>query len=340
MKHNPEIISRNAVIIEYFKQGMTQREITAKTGISKSTVQRVIKKHMELKTMLRSPGSGRRPSLSVQDLATIKSEVAKNPKISGNKLAAKLSENLGTIASSKTIRRAIHSIGLESYTPRKIALLSQKNIKDRFFHGNKWSSWPITTWRKVLYTDETKINLFSSDGRQRVWRKPNTSLNINNCVPTVKHGGGGIMVWGCMSYEGVGSLVIINGIMDRYLYKRIIAENLEPSKLKLALPDDFLFQQDNDPKHKSKYVTEYFENNDIKVMSWPSQSPDMNPIEHLWDYIKREVRKRQPSNIRALTENVIEIWNAVPKEFCQKLINSMPRRVEALVRAKGGPTRF
>ena len=148
------------------------------------------------------------------------------------------------------------------------------------------------------------------------------------------------MVWGCISSRGVGSLVFIESIMDKYLYKRILSENLLVSKEKLGLNDDFIFQQDNDPKHTSKYVKDFFEKNEIKVLNWPSQSPDLNPIEHLWDYIKREIRKRQPSSVKEMKEKIKEIWNEVPKEFCKKLVDTMPKRIEEVMRSKGKHTSF
>jgi DDE superfamily endonuclease len=198
----------------------------------------------------------------------------------------------------------------------------------------------LRQWDKVLFTDETKINLFSSDGRIRVWREPKRRLSVENCLPTVKHGGGGVTMWGCMSSKGVGKLVFIDGTMDRYSYKRILAENLASSCEILDLPEDFIFQQDNDPKHKSKYVQEFFTENGINVLDWPSQSPDLNPIEHLWDHVKREVRKRSPKNIRELREKIMEIWNEITPDLCKRLVYSMPKRIEEVVRAKGGPTSF
>ncbi|GFU84723.1 transposable element Tc1 transposase [Trichonephila clavipes] len=109
-------------------------------------------------------------------------------------------------------------------------------------------------WKKVIYNDESKFNIFGSDGRRTVWRKPNTALDPKNLRPTVKQGGGSVMVWGCMASNGVGNLVFIDGIMDHNPCIDILNNNLEESAKKLGLDRNFIFQQDNDPKHTARNV--------------------------------------------------------------------------------------
>jgi DDE superfamily endonuclease len=203
-----------------------------------------------------------------------------------------------------------------------------------------WSSWTIKKWERVLFSDETKINLYSSDGRIKVWRKPKKALEDGNFVSTVKHGGGGVLLWGSMSSNGVGNLVVIDSIMDKILYKKILVQNLEASVEKLGLGDDFIFQQDNDPKHRAEFVLDFFDENDINLLEWPSQSPDLNPIEHLWDYIKRELRKRDIKSIKKLKEVIMEIWTSIPADFCKRLVYTMPDRIEEVIRAKGKHTNY
>ena len=139
---------------------------------------------------------------------------------------------------------------------------------------------------------------------KRVFHKVGEALKAKNSRPTLKHGGGSIMIWGCMSSKGVGKIVIIKGIMDKLYYKSILTKNLRPSAVKMSLANDFTFQQDNDPKHTSAIVKDYFTHKDIKVLDWPSQSPDLNPIEHLWYHLKQEVRKVKVKNLKDLEAEV------------------------------------
>ena len=115
-----------------------------------------------------------------------------------------------------------------------------------------------TIWKKVLLSDETIIELFGHQGERYVWHKLNTSHHPENSknIPTVKHGGGRIMLWGCFSSAGIGKLVRIEGTMDGAKYREILEENLFQSSRDLRLGRRFTFQQDNDPKHTAEATPE------------------------------------------------------------------------------------
>lgn len=157
--------------------------------------------------------------------------------------------------------------------------------------ANEYINKPLEFWKKVIFTDESKFCLFGSDGNKSVWRKNKMALDPKNVCPTVKHGGGSIMVWGCMSWNGTGNLTVIEGILNARTYVEILRDNLFQSASKLGIRDDFLFQQDNDPKHTARVTKEFLLYKVPRRLNTPPQSPDLNPIENLWYFLDQEVRK-------------------------------------------------
>ena len=127
---------------------------------------------------------------------------------------------------------------------------------------------------KILWSDETKIELFGLNTKRHVWRKPAT-------IPTVKHGRGSIMLWGCFSLAGTGRLVRIKAKMNGAKYREILDENLLQSAKDLRLGRRFTFQQDNNPKHTAKTMQEWLLDKPLNVLEGPSQSlePDQTSLE-------------------------------------------------------------
>ena len=165
-------------------------------------------------------------------------------------------------------------------------------------------------------------------------KKRGKTIAKKNILNTVKFAGGSVMFWGRFSYKGVGNLVVIEGIMDRFQYLDIIRKNIVPSAEKLEI-SKFSFQQNNDPKHTSNIVKDFFVRNNIHLVDHPAQSSDINPIEHLWAHIKKKLENKNFLTRDALITEVRAILNSIPLEVCQNLIMSMKKRVKAVIQAEG-----
>jgi transposase len=242
-----------------------------------------------------------------------------------------------------TVRRALKRQGLKAVVKRKRPLLLPRHRKERMHFAERHLHWTVEDWKRVIYSDETKINRLGSDGRDWVWKRPGEGLSDRMVKSTLKFGGGSIMLWGCMLWEGAGFATRIEGKMDAKLYTAILEDELQQTlEYYGKTPQDIIFQQDNDPKHTSKLAQKWLKDHRFTVMIWPAQSPDINPIEHLWVHIKAKLAEFEypPKGIQELWERVQKLWDEIPASVCQNLIESMPRRVEALYKAKGRHTKY
>lgn len=159
-------------------------------------------------------------------------------------------------------------------------------------------------------------------------------------MPTVKHGGGGAMIWGCMASNGVGRMEFIESTMDKYAYLNILKRNLKQSAEELGLGSDYYFQQDNDPKHTAHILKLWLLYNVPNQLRTPPQSPDLNPIEHLWDSLERKIRQRTITSKSMLKDVLQEEWAKITSTETSKLVDSMPKRLAEVLKRKGYPTSY
>ena len=266
--------------------------------------------------------------------------VEKEPRKTSIQIQADLQVQ-GTIVSSRTIRRCLNENGLHGRRPRKTPLLRGRHKKARLDFAKMHVDKPQSFWENVLWTDETKLELFGKSHQPYVYRRKNEAFKEKNTMPTVKHGGSSVMFWDCFAASGTGCLESVQGTMKSEDYQGILERNIQPSVRKLCLSRrSWVFQQDNDPKHTSKSTQEWMRRKCWTVLKWPAMSPDLNPIEHLWKELKLAVGRRHPSNLRELEQFAQEEWAELPVEKWRNLIQSYRKHLTAVIASKGCATKY
>lgn len=326
-------------IISAYKEEKTYRKISEELHVPVSTVGYVIKKWKTNGSHENRPRPGAPRKISEKAARKIVRRVKSEPFVTRKELQKDLSA-AGTEVCKRTISSELHRQQLKSRSPRKTPMLKKCHIKSRLEFAKTNLQYNDDYFKQILWSDESKIELYGHNDATHVWREDGAAYIQKNTIPTVKHGGGSIMVWGCFAYNGTGELRIIDDTLNSAKYIKILEDCLQSSVQKLGLEPDWMFQQDNDPKHTAKVTRAWFEDNNIKVMKWPSQSPDMNPIENLWKLLKKRIRERRPKDLSELKLFAMEEWANIPIKTCQVHVETYRNRLRALVANKGGPTKY
>ena len=241
----------------------------------------------------------------------------------------------------KTVRNRLREFGLRVCRPNVGLPLSRARSARRmaWVTAQALRRFPIRQWRCVFFTDESRFTLFRADGRRRLYRRRGERFADACVFERDRYRGRSVMVWGGISHGVKSPLIVVPGNLTAV---RCRDEILRPVAVPLVQQHQMTFQHDNARPHVARVCQAFLANNNIVPLDWPPYSPDLSPIEHLWDELDRRVRRRRntPNTLGQLRTALLEEWENIPMRKINALVNSMQRRIRAVINARGGHIRY
>jgi hypothetical protein len=244
--------------------------------------------------------------------------------------------------SSQLVRKVLIDNGYKACRAKKKILISEANKTKRVEFARDMLNNNREIFRDIVYSDESRFNLFNSDGRVLVRRRPGEAFN-EDCIQyrTSVTNQIGIMVWGCISVIGPGPLIRVEGNENGEKYLEMISFNLGKWYPKLFEDEDSLyFMHDKAGAHRANIVTNAIEASGLNILVFPAQSPDFNLIEAVWNWIDIKIKGKVFDTQDEIWQCVKNLWYSIPNEIINNLYRSIPRRFQAAIDSNGGPTRY
>lgn len=325
------IYSRTRVV-ELIESGLSQRQVAKELKISRCGVQEVLKKYKKEGKVEDMQRTGRPKAFNERQERLLVRNVKIDPFLTASALRNKF--NWSKMVTVQTVRNILRRYKLFGRITAVKPLLSKLQKKKRFEWCKEHIQWAPTKWNSVIFSDESAIEL-RSKRRKYVRRPKKTRYNEKYILKSTKFTSK-LLVWGGVKANGKRFLVRCIGNVNSQEYQIILDE---------ALPHLYnsrcIFQHDGATCHTSRSTTEYLDQKQIRILkNWPPQSPDLNVIENIWDYLKQKLDMKVTNTLDDLWTAAYDEFHKIPDEYIKRLFDSIPRRLTAVLSRKGGNTKY
>lgn len=324
-------------IIELSNDGIAQRAISQQLNVAQTTVGGIIRLYRRTGCIepKRLGNCGRKSIMSAREKRRLRLQCLKNPTNTARELKTLLGGHWLNI-SDRSTRRYLQHLNFFSFRPSKSPSLNNAQKSRRYRWALAHRNWTVEDWSRVIFSDETYIDMPGYNKPSFVRREKGRKISLCHTVqhrPFKKR----IMIWGAVCSTGVGPIAVVEGTMTSAKYKRLVEEKIIP----FAEEFDY-FQQDNAPSHVSREMVEFFELHGVQLLDWPPYSPDLNVIENIWAVLKMKLRNRHIQNSSQLPDLIKEIWfnDEAMIRTCRSVFQSLPKRINACIKAKGGYLKY
>jgi transposase len=322
--------------------GQSMGEVANFFNVSHSTIWKLWKQFQDEQTIKRRPGQGRKRITTSQDDRYLMLNAKRKRDITAKRLSDELFAASNIRISRFTVYRRLAEKSLYARRPMVCVPLTSTHRMHRLNWCNNHLQWNQQDWARVLFTDESRFSLESDSKRLIIWREPGTRYHPSNIRERDRYGGAGLMVWGgIMLGEKTPLHIFESGTLTA---KRYQDEILAPFVRfwRGAFGPQFLFMDDNARPHRAHQIDDFLECEDIQRMEWPARSPDLNPIEHLWDVLGRRIAAHNipPRTLQELKTALTREWNSISVDTINNLINSMHNRCLCCVAVRGDHTPY
>ncbi len=312
------------------ENGSSNREIAKKLNVSHTTVSNVLK---EKNIKIISEKKGRPKCLSKRQERKLVKQFQVANCLNSTDGVGFIKEVTGKDVSNQLVRNVLKKNGITAHKRIKAPEISTKNLKCRkkFYETHKGKTFD--SFQNVIFFDESTFPVKASSGGLWYYRGSQNKIPSKAVIRTTKFGNGKLMIFGFITSSGNFKVYKIDGTMNSKKYVSLLEENILDDIVDCGFNlSDVVFMQDNASCHKSKSTMKWFEDHNLNLLEWPPQSPDLNPIENVWNYLETKVRMRQNE-----IENADDLWKIILEEsrkisasFIKKLYKSIPKRINLL----------